>query len=84
MDNEQSKISLLPFMLIHTDGYCIATSRFPDYNSAYETMKAEYNECNRNKPGDECDELSYLSEYDAQLYDCGENVYIWRIENLND
>ncbi len=84
MDNKQSKLNLLPFILIFTDGYNINTNRYSYYDSAYEAMKADYNSRNRNETDDEWDDMSYLCEYGSCLYDCGENVYVWRIENLNE
>lgn len=66
-------------VLVHTDGYSINHRTYANYQAAKTAMKEEYAQHNHNTVNDDWDKLSYIDDYNAVLYDNGENVYVWQI-----
>ncbi len=66
-------------MLIKTDGYSIDYQFYDDYESARVAMNEQYHSYNPEELEDDWAELSYCSDYDAILYNNGEDVYVWKI-----
>lgn len=71
-----------PYMLIFTDGYSITTEVYASKALACAALEKQYTERERNEEGDEWDEDSYLDDCEAILYDCGEDVFVWKIVSL--
>lgn len=81
LEEEHSGESYVHFNyeLIRSDGYTINRTLYDSKSDARQAMIAEYNKLNHNDENDEWDNLSYLHDDDALLYDHGDDVYVWKI-----
>lgn len=70
------------YIVVHTDGYTIESDFYADYDSAYEAMKDDYDAKTPEDWIEEYEEDSYISDFDAMLYDNGDDVFLWRIIKL--
>lgn len=71
------------FLLISTDGYSIDYTKYPTKDEAQEAMRTAYHD---NEPEDwdeNFEDMSYLENNNAILYDNGDNVYVWTIADLD-
>lgn len=66
-------------ILIETDGYSITHTFYGSYKEAKEALDKRYAELLSDDLDEEWADMSYCEEYDAILYDNGEDVYVWKI-----
>lgn len=70
-------------MLIKTDGYSISSWIFENYEEGKKEMDKQYSSFEPEELEEEWAEMSYCENYDAILYNNGEDVYVWKIVELN-
>lgn len=67
------------YELIFTDGYDITREVYSSYEEAYVAMKSNFDARNHNAKSGEWRGISFCTEWSAILYNCGEDVFVWRI-----
>lgn len=71
------------FILVSTDGYSIEHTKYDTKNEARDAMKKAYDLLKPKQFEESCEEMSYVSDNDAMLYDNGNDVYVWQIIEVN-
>ena len=71
-------------ILIKTDGYSIEHSFFKGYEEAKEEMDRQYNELTPSEWIEDFEEISECNAYGAALYRNGEDVFIWKIVDIQE
>ena len=66
-------------ILIETDGYSITHTFYDGYKEAKEALDKRYIELLPEDLDEDWADMSYCGEYDAILYNNGEDVYVWKI-----
>lgn len=71
------------YRLYYTDGYDISCEGiFSTLEQAQTAMRNAYDNCTPKIWLDDFKELSSIYDTDAILYDNGEDVYVWHIEEI--
>lgn len=70
-------------MLVKTDGYSISSWIFENYEEGKKEMDKQYSSFEPEDLEEEWAEMSYCESHDAILYNNGEDVYVWKIVELN-
>lgn len=67
------------YLLIHTDGYSINHKEFTSFEAAAVEMESQYKAYMPDFLEEQYQNLTYIGENSAALYNNGEDVYLWEI-----
>lgn len=67
------------YLLIHTDGYSINHKEFTSFEAAAAEMESQYKAYMPDFLEEQYQNLTYIGENSAALYNNGEDVYLWEI-----